>query len=83
VKPFLLALMTLSMSSLAEDWPQYLGAGRDAVWREQDVELDFAKRAPRLVWSVAVGSGYAGPSVANGKVFLMDRQAKAFVAEKR
>ncbi|MED5418220.1 MAG: pyrrolo-quinoline quinone, partial [Verrucomicrobiota bacterium] len=62
VRPFLLAMMTLSTASLAEDWPQYLGAGRDAVWREQDVELDFAKRAPRLVWSVAVGSGYAGPS---------------------
>ncbi|MDP7655333.1 MAG: PQQ-binding-like beta-propeller repeat protein [Roseibacillus sp.] len=82
MRPFLLALMTMSMSSLAEDWPQYLGTGRDAVWREQEVELDFAKRAPRLVWSVAVGSGYAGPSVAKGRVFVMDRQAKPYVTEK-
>lgn len=76
------ALLFLITSSQAEDWPQYLGPGRDAVWREQKVELDFVKRPPRQVWSVPAGSGYAGPSVADGRVFVMDRLAKPYIAGK-
>ena len=70
------------LPSAGDDWPQYLGAERDAVWREEGVELDFAKSPPRLLWSVPLGSGYAGPAVSGGRVFLMDRQAKPFVPGK-
>ena len=52
VKRLVFALVLLSSLPLAgDDWPQYLGADRDAVWREAGVELDFSKRAPRLLWS--------------------------------
>lgn len=83
VKRLVFALVLLSSLPLAgDDWPQYLGADRDAVWREAGVELDFSKRAPRLLWSSPLGSGYAGPAVSEGRVFLMDRQARPYVPQK-
>ena len=60
------------------DWPQYLGPQRDTIWREEGVELEFSKRQPKLLWSTPLGSGYSGPAVANGRVFVMDRQAKPY-----
>ena len=58
------------------DWPQYLGPQRDTIWREEGVELEFSKHQPKLLWSTPLGSGYSGPAVANGRVFVMDRHAK-------
>ena len=78
----LFGLLILTTCSVAEDWPQYLGPGRDAVWREKHVELDFAKRSPRLLWTAPTGGGYAGPSVAEGRVFVVDRLAEPYVPGK-
>ena len=78
----LFGLLILTTCSVAEDWPQYLGPGRDAVWREKNVELDFAKRSPRLLWTAPTGGGYAGPSVAEGRVFVVDRLAEPYVPGK-
>lgn len=55
------------------DWPQWRGSERDGVWRETGlVETFGADRLP-LKWSVPVGGGYTGPTVAGGRVYLMDR----------
>src|SRR5271170_2737587 len=56
-----------------DDWPQWLGPQRDGVWRETGVLDKFPKGGPKVRWRVAVGGGYAGPAVANGKVFVADR----------
>ena len=60
------------------DWPQYLGPQRDTIWREEGVALEFSKHQPKLLWSAPLGSGYSGPAVANGRVYVMDRQAKPY-----
>ncbi len=57
----------------ADDWPQWLGPQRDGVWRETGVLEKFPEGGPKRVWSVPVGTGYAGPAVAAGKVFVLDR----------
>jgi outer membrane protein assembly factor BamB len=57
----------------ADDWPQWLGPQRDGVWREQGILDKFPKSGPQLVWKIPVGGGYAGPAVAKGRVFVMDR----------
>jgi hypothetical protein len=62
---------------LAEDWPQWLGANRDANWRETGIVDSFPKDGPKLVWKIPLGGGFCGPAVANGKVYVMDR----FLAE--
>jgi len=59
---------------LADEWPQWRGPTRDGVWRETGiVEKLPAGRIP-LRWRVPVSSGYTGPTVAGGRVFLMDRE---------
>lgn len=77
-----MALLSLAPVAGADDWPQYLGPGRDAVWREEGVDLDFKKSPPRLKWAMPIGGGYAGPSVAGGLVYVMDRKAEPFTPEK-
>jgi len=58
----------------ADDWPQWLGPQRDGVWRETGIIEKFSASGPRVRWRVPVGSGYTGPAVAKGRVFVMDRQ---------
>ena len=72
----LLGVVLLSTSALAEDWPQWLGGKRDSVWRETGILKTFPKDGPKLRWSTKIGSGYSGPAVANGRVYLMDRIAE-------
>ena len=72
-----LVLAWFAFSSLgqAEDWPQWLGANRDAEWREEGIIARFPKGGPKLRWESKLGAGYSGPAVAQGRVFVMDRLA--------
>jgi outer membrane protein assembly factor BamB len=71
----LIGLVVLSASfAQADDWPQWGGPQRDLVWRETGIVKEFPtdERLPRK-WSVPIAAGYAGPAVADGKVFVTDR----------
>lgn len=56
----------------ADDWPQWRGPQRDGVWRETGITDSIPKSGLPLKWRVPVGLGYAGPAVADGKVFVAD-----------
>ncbi|MCU0787133.1 MAG: PQQ-like beta-propeller repeat protein [Verrucomicrobia bacterium] len=58
----------------ADDWPQWLGPQRDGVWRETGIVETFPGTGPNFRWRTAIGSGYAGPAVANGRVYVHDRK---------
>jgi outer membrane protein assembly factor BamB len=60
------------VSVQADDWPQWMGPERDAVWREKDILAAFPKDGPKVLWRVPVGLGYSGPAVVGEKVFLTD-----------
>jgi outer membrane protein assembly factor BamB len=62
-------------AATADDWPQWLGPKRDAVWRETGLLDKFPPGGPKVLWRQPVGAGYAGPAVAAGKVYLTDRIA--------
>ncbi len=72
----LLLSALLSGNLQAEDWPQWRGAQRDGVWTAESTEL--VEQLPEgqlpLDWSVDIGAGYSGPTVADGRVYVMDRQ---------
>src|SRR5262245_36975094 len=68
----LAALPFLSLTVRAEDWPQWLGPKRDAVWSETGIIDTFPMGGPKVLWHAKVSGGYAGPAVANGKVYVMD-----------
>ena len=69
-----LALLGLtSTGARADDWPQWLGPQRDGVWRETGILEKFPQGGPLIRWRTPIGAGYAGPAVAQGKVYVTDR----------
>jgi outer membrane protein assembly factor BamB len=62
-----------AIPSLAADWPQWRGPNRDGVWTETGVVERFESAQLPVQWRVAIGSGYCGPTVADGRVYVMDR----------
>ncbi|NKB66902.1 MAG: PQQ-binding-like beta-propeller repeat protein [Candidatus Latescibacteria bacterium] len=60
----------------ADDWPGWRGPQGDGVWREEGLIEDFEEEQIPLRWQVPVGSGYSGPTVAQGRVFITDRITK-------
>lgn len=70
------ALLVLLQVACGDDWPQWLGPNRDSIWHETGIVRSFAAGGPRLRWRRQISSGYSGPAVAEGKVFVTDRVAK-------
>jgi outer membrane protein assembly factor BamB len=58
----------------ADDWPQWQGPERDGVWRETGIVASFPAGGPPVVWRAEIGSGYAGPAVAQDRVYVFDHQ---------
>ena len=56
----------------AEDWPEWRGAGRAAVWHETGIVDGFPDAGLKAKWRVPIRSGFAGPAVAGGRVFVLD-----------
>ncbi|CAN5876002.1 PQQ-like beta-propeller repeat protein [soil metagenome] len=69
-----LASLLLTSSLVAADWPQFLGAQRNGV---ADVGAEiaggFPVSGPKILWTHPLGSGFAGPAVADGKVIVIHR----------
>jgi len=70
---FLIASI-FSLSSFSQEWPDWRGENRDATWNEKGIVEQFPAAEMSPEWTVSIGPGYTGPTVANGKVYLMDRQ---------
>lgn len=65
-------VIVLASVCRADDWPQWLGTRRDSVWRETGILEKFPERGPAVMWRVPLAGGYAGPAVADGRVFVTD-----------
>ena len=79
---FLLLAMPLCLlaeAAYADDWPNWMGPTRDNVWREGGLLERFPAGGPKVRWRTPVASGYAGPAVADGRVFVADFQTEADV----
>jgi outer membrane protein assembly factor BamB len=62
----------MAATSWAEDWPQWLGPQRDSVWREEGIVKSLPEGRLNAEWRSPIGAGYAGPAVAQGRVFVTD-----------
>jgi outer membrane protein assembly factor BamB len=71
----LIALFVIAsvVFALAADWPGYLGPRRDGTSPEKGLLRTWPKEGPKVLWTAPVGAGYGGPAVADGKVYLLDR----------
>lgn len=71
-----IAPLTLVCAIYGDDWPQWRGPQRDGVWREKGIIEKFQGTEIPTVWRVKIGAGYCGPTVSDGRVFVMDRQTE-------
>ena len=69
-------LALLACSALGDDWPQWRGPSRDGVWRETGIIEKFDGPEIPIRWRAKVSSGYSGPTVADGRVYVSDRVAQ-------
>ena len=60
----------------ADEWHQWRGENREGVWNETGIIEKFEGEEIPLRWRVPIGSGYSGPSVADGRVYVTDRLTK-------
>ncbi|MCP4452003.1 MAG: PQQ-binding-like beta-propeller repeat protein [Planctomycetes bacterium] len=79
---FTLLLLSLIPFVKADDWPQWRGPQRDGVWREQGLIDAFSSPEPAAKWRAPIGTGYNGPTVAKGRVYVMDRQTEPTETER-
>jgi outer membrane protein assembly factor BamB len=66
-------LLLAAPASRAADWPGMLGPTRDGQSAEVGLNWKWGKDGPPKAWTIDVGAGFAGVSVADGKVFLFHR----------
>ncbi len=64
----------------AEDWPQFLGPRRDGTYQGKALPK-WTAEGPKLLWKKNIGAGFAGPAVANGKLYLFHRQNEKEILE--
>ncbi|HNR35049.1 MAG TPA: PQQ-binding-like beta-propeller repeat protein, partial [Candidatus Hydrogenedentes bacterium] len=57
----------------AADWPQYGGPDRNNVSSEKGLARKWPEAGPKVLWTVNLGPGYASPSIAGGRVYILDR----------
>ena len=56
----------------ADDWGQWMGPNRDGVYRESGVIDSIPESGLKVDWRVPIQGGYAGPAVADGRVYVFD-----------
>jgi outer membrane protein assembly factor BamB len=66
--------LVLTPAARAEDWPQWRGPNRDAVWRETGILETFPAGGLKVRWRAPVGHGFSSPVIAEGRVYLTDSQ---------
>jgi outer membrane protein assembly factor BamB len=67
-----IGLMIASSPIFADDWTQWRGADRLGIWNETVGVVNELPSELKFSWRVPIKTGYAGPAVADGRVFVTD-----------
>lgn len=68
------AALLLSLGTppgLADEWPGYLGSGRDGLSAESGLLTEWPEGGPAVLWRVPLGIGFSSVAVAGGRAFTM------------
>ena len=68
----LVGLIATPMTLRADDWPQWRGPDRLAVWHETGIVQQLPDEF-KVSWRIPIRSGYSGPAVAGGRMYLRTR----------
>ncbi len=63
-------------STTPEDFPQFLGPGRNLVLTGIALERDWAAHPPRALWRQSVGAAWSGFSAVNGFAVTMEQRGE-------
>lgn len=55
------------------DWSRFLGPNGDSTSPEKGLGTPWPKEGLKLIWQCPLGSGYAPPTIARGRLFHFDR----------
>ncbi len=72
----LVGFLCAATTAAADDWPGWMGSQRDGVYRETGVIDEVPKDGLRVKWRKPIHGGFAGPAVADGRVFVYDFRRK-------
>ena len=66
-------LLMAGACAMAADWPWFLGPDCNGIASDTGINKNWNAKPPQTLWKVTLSyKGYAGPSVADGKVFIID-----------
>ena len=70
----LMLLPAFGATAMAQsnDWPAWMGAQRDGVYHDTDIIESIPESGLEVKWRMPIAAGYAGPAVADGRVFVFD-----------
>ena len=68
-----LAAATAGQGRLQADWPWWRGPLGNGTWVKGKIPARFPKTGLPIAWKAKVGPGYSGITVAEGRVYTMDR----------
>jgi outer membrane protein assembly factor BamB len=66
------AIVALAPTALAGDWPQFRGPNRDNKSSETGLLRQWPASGPKVLWTVPVAQGYAGPAIVGDRVYHND-----------
>jgi len=69
----IMVLFGSTVSIYADEWPDWRGPNRDGTWKETGIVKKFDSDKIQAKWRVPISSGYSGPTVADGLVYITDR----------
>jgi outer membrane protein assembly factor BamB len=67
-----LLFFAIVISAPADDWPEWRGKGRLGVWNETGIVDKLPQGGLKPEWRTAIGRGWSGPAVSNGRIYLTD-----------
>ncbi len=69
----ILMALLCACAAASADWAQFQGPGRNGVSPEKGLARTWPRQGPKVVWTIPLGEGFAGPAIRDGEVYLLDR----------
>src|SRR6478672_11610675 len=63
----------LAQEPKGSDWPAFLGPLGTSVSLEKGLVVPWPKAGPKVLWTRKLGTGYAMPSISQGKLYHFER----------
>jgi len=78
----LLTLFCLSAAtSLAADWPQFLGPDRNSTSKETGLLQSWGEKGPAVLWQKEIGEGFSAPVVVGERLIPFHRIGNEEIVE--